>query len=457
MRWLLIFSLLLSLGWSIPALAQTTEQFYDHTTLVYWQGRYQKSMQEMLDVGLRPFMNTEEQQRLADVKLLIPLPDELGREVEAQERVDPFLYYSNAEAHTVVMPALSLTFLYDFSYAVAWLRTHDCSLETPFEYISMLKYNGAERFRNGQYPAPLQALQIPQDDQANEAIDEMALRFFNTARAFILAHELGHIYHQHSGYGPHISREQARQHEREADTFALGLLRRSATIPMGMLFYFMAVAHWNNNRWDFATQAEWENALMQSTHPFVAERLKAMATTLEKNTESFTRGQPNPAEARFIIRFIATNLAGIAQHLDDEDVQLAIKLTASANMDRPQNLVPRCKQNPTPSPTAVQSPFTGIYQGDYIRFVSGDAESFPIVITFQPHGERVDGDFNFGLGAIGFTGIVEDEFTLYFDWQWGRFYGKGRLVATADGKTFQGTWGYGASDSNGGQLKGYRE
>lgn len=47
------------------------------------------------------------------------------------------------------------------------------------------------------YPLPLLALHIPTNALANSKVDDLSLRFRNTAFAFILGHELGHIYHHH--------------------------------------------------------------------------------------------------------------------------------------------------------------------------------------------------------------------------------------------------------------------
>jgi hypothetical protein len=351
------------------------------------------------------------------------------------------------------MPALSLKFLDDLSLAYAWLWANGCSLETPAEYVSMLKYNGPEQFPGKRYPPPLVALQIPEDALEDEVVDELALAFFNEARAFILAHELGHIYYGHPGYGPDIPRATARRNEAEADQFALEALRGSATIPVGVLTFFFSYAHYVPTRWDFAEEAEWNEYLEETTHPLTSARLYALAATMEENVDSFALGQPDPASARDTILYIAANIAGIAQHLDDSEVQEAITLAAAETTV--QDLAPRCPEATSTGTLPALPAFDGVYSGDFVVVGEGLEDVLPVEITLQRNNDRVNGRFNFGLGAGSLDGMVVED-RLYFNWQWGWTYGKGVFYASQDGNSFEGSWGLELSEDNGGRWSGHR-
>ncbi len=111
-------------------------------------------------------------------------------------------YYSGQRGGRsfVAMPVLSLMFLEDLCTAYAWLHLKGYSLETIDEYITMLRYKKAADFPDGRYPPPLKALKIPPNALAERAVDDLSLRFRNTAYAFILLHEIGHILYEHRGY-----------------------------------------------------------------------------------------------------------------------------------------------------------------------------------------------------------------------------------------------------------------
>ena len=446
MYWLhrfLLLGLLVIPLWPAPVSAQVAPQFYDRETLSYWQQRYQQSMARMLQ-ELQPFLTADAKRDLAEIRLEIPLTP--------PDPANPFLFYSDPVAATVTMPALSLKFLDDLSVAYAWLSLNGCSLETPAEYISMLKYNRPSQFAGGRYPMPLAALQIPEDALEDPAVDELSLAFFNHARAYILAHELGHVYCGHPGYGPGTTRAAARRHEAAADRFALEILRKSGTIPVGMVTYFLGWAHYAPNRWDFEGEADWQEYLDQATHPLTSDRLSALATTLEANIESFTRNQPDPA-AEEKIRSIAGDIAGIAHSLDDRDVQAAITLAASTTV---QNLAPRCPESAaTATPLPALPPFDGIYQGDFIYRTIAGQETLPVEVTLQRTDDQVTGRFDFGLGAGLLYGTVVEN-TLHFTWEWGWMVGQGVFYASQDGASFEGYWGVDRSQDNGGRWRGQR-
>jgi hypothetical protein len=66
--------------------------------------------------------------------------------------------------------------------------------------MAMLKYRQPENFPGARMAAPLQALGVPLDIWWQDTrVGDLALRLRNTAWAFILAHELGHLRFEHPG------------------------------------------------------------------------------------------------------------------------------------------------------------------------------------------------------------------------------------------------------------------
>ena len=137
----------------------------------------------------------------------------------------------------------------------------------------MVRYKPKESFPKGRYPVPLKALHIPDTALDDRRVNDLSLRLFNSARAFILAHELAHIRYLHTGHGPEGIKD-----EEQADRFALDVLSRTATIPMGMILYFQSMAHWAPNRAQFSSEGDWQRFLRhRKTHPLTGERVRSIA------------------------------------------------------------------------------------------------------------------------------------------------------------------------------------
>lgn len=247
-------------------------------------------------------------------------------------------FYSSQASSTVFMPVFSLLFLEDLTTAYAWLYKKGYSLETIDEYLAMLHFKAADAFPRGRYPPPLEALGIPANATSDREVDELSLRFRNSAVAFILAHELGHIALHHPGYKS-IPRDQARRNEAEADAFALSVLARAANIPMGAVLFFQAQAYTMPSLGLYKAQGrsveEWDSAMRREiTHPLTPDRLSAIAVALNRQAMA----EPRPAE-RASLNFIATRLAVIAEILNDADLQQCVAV-AAARAD-PAELRPR--------------------------------------------------------------------------------------------------------------------
>ena len=393
-------------------------EMYDKGTLEYWGARYQESTYKIRDRLILPYLTTRERQALAGVRISLPLKGIRG---------ELFEFYTPVDHSTVVMPVFSMKFLDDLCTAYAWLQINGYSLETISDYIAMLEY---ANFPDNHYPAPLRALHVPPDARSDPRVDELSLDHFVTARAFILLHELGHIYDQDPPTVK-VSPQQSRANEEEADRFAAEVMSRTPVPPLGIIIFFMADAH-------SAGYPPDPNA----THPLSGHRLHALAAHLE-----------DPA--------LASGINKLGDFLDDPEVQLGIIAVAKATDEstlaprRPGQLPRIAPSNSGKSGTAPL-PFQGSYVGTYVERLRPQ-ETIRIEVAFERRANnRVIGHYSFGLGVGSLDGTVRGT-ELYFDWHWGGDYGRGVLRASDDGTDFSGTWGYHESVSDGGTLHCHRE
>ena len=268
-------------------------------------------------------MTGPEKQALANVRIVLPL--------KGNTPLDAYSGMSG-QTPTVVLPVLSLRFVEDLSVAYAWRYQYGYSLEPMDEYVAMLKYRRPEEFPVGRVPDPLAALGVPPRIlEQDRRVDDLSLRLRNTAWAFILAHELGHVRFRHPG-NQGVSPEVSRRNEAEADAFAVDLLSRSNTIPMGMILWFQATAGYFPNRADFGSDAAYQSWLAgAATHPVNPERMRYLATALNRAA----RGSLSRDYAE-VAPFIATRLEQIGAILDEPDKQRLI--ARCAVLGRPEDL-----------------------------------------------------------------------------------------------------------------------
>ncbi|NOZ67933.1 MAG: hypothetical protein GXP46_01485 [Deferribacteres bacterium] len=314
--------------------AEDLSTLYDTAKLAREKPRFKRIINEMFTRAILPNLTRDEKRVLNDAKFEFPLTGETNH--------NPMDYYSGKRGRWdfVAMPILSLVFLEDLSTAYAWLHIRGFSLETIDEYVTMLRYKRAADFTGGRYPPPLKALQIPEDALKDRKVDGLSLRFRNSAFAFILLHELGHIYYGHRGYKG-ITTAQARINEQNADRFALDVLHRTSTIPMGAILFFQAQAYFMPNKGQLRaegklkTDKEWEAYLRTKiTHPLTADRLRAMAVYLDNSA-----GKARPGPNRETLRYIMTRLEHIAGILEEPDLQGCMAVVA--HRADPSILAPR--------------------------------------------------------------------------------------------------------------------
>src|SRR5439155_19576584 len=166
----------------LPAGAQTGwESLYSTEALSKEKPRLEERVNELFR-RLNTLFSAAEKSAFARVEFEVPLRDPTGNPLN-------FFAHGTVRAPRVTMPVQSLLFVEDLSTAYAWLHLNGYSLETVDEYITLLKYKTPADFPSRRYPPPLTALGIPRDASGDRRVDELSLRFRNSA----YAHELGHV------------------------------------------------------------------------------------------------------------------------------------------------------------------------------------------------------------------------------------------------------------------------
>ena len=224
-----------------------------------------------------------------------------------------------SDGTVVVLPLAGLRFIEDLTMAYAWRYREGRTLEPFDEYLAMLRWRPEADWPGGTYLDPLEAFGVPERVwERDPAVGDLGTRLRNEAWAFILAHELAHIHYRHPGNAVAPALSQA--NETAADAFALDLLERAGTIPMGAILYFQATVAFSGSRAEQpsdAAFARWKRE--EATHPVNSQRLLAIAAHLGRSAAR--AGDPVRAET---LGFIAANLADIAADLDDPAMQQLI-------------------------------------------------------------------------------------------------------------------------------------
>jgi hypothetical protein len=396
-----------------PAGATDFSGLYDAATMQYWQGRYTTSTNKIFNL-IRTHLKAEEARKLAGVRSIeYPI---LG---EGVWKGEPLAFYSYPDKSRVVFPVLSLKFLDDLCTAYAWLQVNGYVLDTVSEYAAMLRY---KPFPDGKYPPPLRALHIPENALQDHKVDELSLDHFVTARAFLLAHELGHVY---SGrYAQSLA--EARQIEQDADAFAADVMSRIQLPPLGMLVFFV-------------TDASFQGYPPRPTdHPLSGARIQALASRM-----------PDPD--------LATSLRVLGDVVDDPNTRASIAVTAKTTSE--STLMPRRNRlqltagGPVGA-TASAQPFQGRYVGQFVQNIEPKPLAMEMILVRQ--GNNVTGQFSFGLGNGIITNGTVTGSELRVSWQWAGRTGLGILRATPNGAGFSGTWGFGTSSAGAGTWAGTR-
>lgn len=429
-----------------PGAAKDMSSLYDDATLAHWQPRYRKNILWNVENVILPKLTVRERRSFAKLRFEFPLRGIGNNALSFHSTLSP--------SPRVVVPVLSIKNFDDMSIALAWLQLNGYTLQTAYDYIAMLKYRGARDF-GGRYPPPLKALRIPDNALENSGVDGLSKKILKSALIFILLHEMGHVHFGHPGYGPGVARAQARNNEAQADQFAIDVTRRMGVAPVGIVFFFQALAHATPNRGDFSDDDAYDAHLRQATHPLTNDRLRLLAAAFRKNPGDFAKEYQDAAEGIKNVTFIANQLSQVADILADRGVQRLIsevgrKTTLSTLAPRrpDEALGLSADQNLTRGDLA---PFHGVNDGEF----TSQGQAIGIRVILRRKGARVAGQYSYRAGGGSLRGLIEGDM-LAFEWREGGSTGRGLFRIKHGGETFSGTWGVGPSPDNGGRWTGAR-
>jgi hypothetical protein len=416
---------------------------YDDATLKQWEPPLRANLLSYFENAILPYLTPEEQRRLREVKIECPPRGPQGQVVE---------YYTRDG--TVVMPVLSMRFFGDLALAYAWLEEHKFNPATVQEYVGMIRYKSASDFSGGKYPRPLDALQIPSDARDSPRVKDSLNKSFATAMIFVLSHELGHVYHRHRGYDGVVSAE-ARVAEEQADQFALEIMRRTGTIPLGVPLWFLLATSMEYHRADFTTEAQWQDHLRSQTHPLTASRVESLAAALEKSDRDFARAQDDRERGLVQVRYVADQIRNAARLLKNEGVFMVFR---SQSLGRNlEMLAPRhgaaYEVGVQTERAACERPFCGLYECKI--WSKGVPVPLNLKLVLRREGTIVTGDYSYA----GITGTLRGKLsgtTLDFEWREADSRGTGSFQSDSDGASFKGEWRSAGSLTSGGTWEAKR-
>jgi len=329
--WIVIV-LCLFIAYFAPApCSADVSSMYSRSELDNAAPRLAAAVMKIYDLGVKPQLTPDELSRLHDFALRFPLPS-------PSDEVLNFYAVDSGGKPNVVMPILSLKVVEDMATAYAWLYQNGMSLGTIDLYFSMLCHKPKVDLPGGKYPPLLATLGIPANALEDQKIDQLSLSFRNQAFAFVLVHELGHILHKHKGYDV-VTKAQARADEAEADRFALDVLARTQTAPLGAILFFQAQVYSHPHRGEFADRQAWQQYLLTtSTHPLTVDRIAAMVDYIEG---PLVRGR---VKETAVWLSIAVKLKVMIRIMEDEPLQrCTARVAAAADLSilKPRKDIPR--------------------------------------------------------------------------------------------------------------------
>jgi hypothetical protein len=279
---------------------------YDAQKLVAERVRLETRTKELWQVMYDRLLTPNERAALKQVRLAFPTLSPDGSLLN---------FYADSRQGIVYLPIHSLLLLEDVCTAYAWLYHKGYSAITINEYASMLKHRRPSDFPGGEFPPPLRALGIPDAALSDKQVSELSLRFRNSAYAYVLGHEVGHILNRHPDNRA-VRAGVSRTDERQADEFALHVLRRDRQIPMGAILLFQMTAFTASpGRFDYPTIEEWQKAMRAATHPVTSDRVRTLAEGLRDGSDQYGTN-------REIAVDVADKPKKIAAEMDDRDWQL---------------------------------------------------------------------------------------------------------------------------------------
>lgn len=260
-------------------------QIYSDAELEAEAVRLRNATFKIYSIGIRPSLTEEEVRAVSNFEFSFPMP----------QPMDPLMdFAATTDGSAIIMPIMSLKALEDMATAFAWLHYNNYSLSTLDLYFTMLRYRKPADFPGGKFPTIFEALGVPPDAyKTDKRVDELSLRLRNETYAFIIAHELGHILHGHKPLSE-ITAQQAQADEVEADDFALDIMLRTNTPPMGPVIFFQAQIYNLLHPVEFGrTEKERSSVLLQMTHPLTLERVEKLNAFIQG---PFARARPDETE-----------------------------------------------------------------------------------------------------------------------------------------------------------------
>jgi hypothetical protein len=336
----------------------------------------------------------------------------------------PLNFYA-ATGRRVVLPLSSIKLVSDLSLALAWYNRQRLPEKRVFDYASMLAWRGPAP--DGVRMPPLTALGVPEGD-AEPAVEALFQKIFGTTMVFIMAHETGHLFHEHKA---NVGEVRSRQQESEADAFAVELMARLGAPPIGIGFYFMMAAPFE--------------CADRSTHPLSGERVERLVASLRDNAGLFARDKPAPQQERQLIETIAQDLGRVAKLLDDPDIRASMMLVGKSS--KVGDFASAARPGDAQPGVTRQS-----FHGDYVgKWTDAKGVSLDFRMTLNRQGTTVRGTYEFGMGNAELEGSVAGD-QLDYAWRWGTdYFGRGTMKSQASGE-LAGTWGYTRRNEGGGTL-----
>ena len=228
---------------------------------------------------------------LANIRLEMPVSEDPSFPLAARSRSD----YGVVE-----LPVRTILFIQQYAALLAYYTRNGCPAIQPFVYARMLVSDKAVGTRP---PGPLKAFGLSRAIYQDEFVRDVARKTAATTLFFILAHELGHLFHNHV---PGLQGPASIAQEKQADAFALDAASDVGVFPMGMAMYFQVMA---------------VSEGPQNTHPLSSDRMEAIARRVASNPAAFM--DPHEDPARFIPRVleVAETLRRIARKIDHTEVR----------------------------------------------------------------------------------------------------------------------------------------
>ena len=251
-------------------ISATAQGIYSDQVLKRDAPRLKRAINQIYVKGVKPKLTAREIAGLANIRFSLPMP-------QPNDHVLNFYAGELSGGPTVVLPLQSLKLVEDLATAFAWLYVSQRTFGPLDLYFAMLQRKPPQDIGPAGSRDILSAIGAPKNALKNKKIDDLSLALRNEAFAFIAVHELGHLLFKHKGLAD-ITPAQARADEIQSDAFALDVLARSGTPPLGAVIFFQAQIFSMPHRGDHKTSAGWQSYLdTASTHPLSVNRIRAMA------------------------------------------------------------------------------------------------------------------------------------------------------------------------------------